>query len=130
MRRYFIPMAFNLESIHQLNRFQAMNPKATFDEKHNAVMYGGMIQWMSIFEILWPPFDQIDFYMVDVSDIVCNDPDEELLPDVFYEQIRDVLKFLWTIQLTDLYPNGDWKIETFDSAEKLIRVKIKKRSLV
>ncbi len=127
MSKYLIQKLLNLSDIPEFQRLQANNPKNDIDEVQTAIMYGRAIHWISIYEILWPPFENTDYYGVEVAYIVHNDPDRDSLPDAFYQQISEILKTLWTIQLTDLYPNGDWIVEICDDPEMTVQATINKR---
>jgi hypothetical protein len=113
--------------VPEFQRLQANNPQNIIDENQTAIMYGRAVHWMSFLQILWPPFAKEDFYMVEVNYIVSNDPDRHLLPKTFYEQIAEFLKTFWTIQLDDLYPNGDWKVEIYNRGEIIVQAEIKRR---
>lgn len=126
MSKYNIPRLLSLKDIPEFQRLQANNPQNIIDEHQTAIMYGRAIHWISFLQILWPPFEEIDFYMVEVSHIVYNDPDRKLLPETFYQQIAEFLKTFWTIQLEDLYPDGDWNVKIYDS-EMLVQAEIKRR---
>jgi hypothetical protein len=127
MSRYIIPRICKLQDIPEFQRFQANNIGHIIDEHQTAVMYGRAIHWISFFQILWPPFDKVDFYMEEVRTIVHNDPDRDVLPIAFYRQITEILKTFWTLQLTDLYPDGDWTVEVIDDSEMTIQATIRKR---
>ena len=128
MSKYIIPRFFQLEDVPEFQRFQANNPHSIINGQQTAVAYGRAIHWMAFYQVLWPPFDQEDFYYVEVDYIVCNDPDWQVLPHTFYQQIALILKTFWTIQLTDLYPAGDWDVEITDQAgEIFVEANIRKR---
>lgn len=128
MPKHIVPQLFKLEDVPEFQRLQKNNPQNVIDEQQAAIMYGRAIHWLSIFRILWPAFDQEDFYFVEVKYIVYNDPDVKLLPDAFYQQIALILKTFWTIQLTDLYPEGDWDVEiTGRAGEIIVQANIRKR---
>jgi hypothetical protein len=127
MPKYSIPDLYNLKDVPEFQRLQANNPQNFIDARQVAVMYGRVIHWISFFQILWPPFEKEDFYMVEVSYLVWNDPDRDLLPEAFYQQIAEILKTFWTMQLTDLYPNGDWDVNIYNRGEIIVQAEIKKR---
>ena len=132
MRKYIIPQMFKLEDVPEFQRFQENNPKDVIDEQQAAITFGRAIHWLSIYQILWPPFEKVDCYFVEVGYIVINDPDEKLklLPNTFYQQIAVMLKTFWTIQLSDLYPEGDWDvvIHNYDGEEILVQADIRARN--
>ena len=129
MSKYIIPQIFKLKDVPEFQRLQENNPQNVVDEQQTAIMYGRAVHWLSFFEILWPPFETEDFYMVEVKYIVYNDPDLHLLPHTFYQQIAAILKTFWTIQLTDLYPQGDWNVEIINPCgETIVQANIKKRN--
>lgn len=117
MAKYIIPKICTLKDIPEFKRLQECNPKEEITSVH--IIYCRAIHWMSIFKIIWPPFDKIDSYTVDVRRIVMNDPDYNDLPNIFFEQILIILKSFWTIQLSDLNPDGDWKIVVKNNDEEL-----------
>jgi hypothetical protein len=106
-----------LKDIPEFKRLQSCNPKEEITSVH--IIYCRAIHWLSIFKIIWPPFEKIDSYAVDVRHIVWNDPDYNDLPNTFFEQILIILKSFWTIQLSDLYPDGNWKIVVKSNEEEL-----------
>ncbi len=115
MAKYNIPQLIELMDIPEFQKLQASVPHRILDETDIVTMcFRGAIHWISIYQIFWPPFEEKDFYFVDVSSLVQSDPDREQLPEKFYEQLAVILKTFWTIQLEDLYPEGDWQVEIFD----------------
>lgn len=126
MSKYVIPHLFQLQDIPEFQRFQAANPDNCLDAYQTALMYGRAIHWMSILEILWPDFATFEdnVYTIEVAYIVCNDPDDDTLPDEFYQQIAMTIATFWRIQLDDLYPNGDWKVEIWPDDEITIQAVI------
>lgn len=129
MENIHYPHMFSLKDIPEFQRFVQNNPGKKIDEQDTAITYGLAINWMSILDILWPPFDKIDFYMVEVKYLVYNDPDNKDLPDAFFQHIQDVLRFFWTSQLQELYPDGGYIIESDHNCEYLIQVTIKKNQI-
>ena len=99
-----------------------------YEKSHSAARaFCRVIHWLSIFQLLWPPFDQEDFYLVEVKNLIHNDQDREIIPEAFYQQIALIIKTFWTIQLTDLYPDGDWNVEIVTEGDLLVQAEIKKR---
>ncbi len=129
MPKYIIPRIFTLEEVPELIRFQKYHhlPQDSQDEESMARAFCRVIHWLSIFQILWPSFDQEDFYLVEVKNLIHNDQDREIIPEAFYQQIALILKTFWTIQLTDLYPDGDWDVEIVTEGDLLVQAEIKKR---
>lgn len=107
---YRLPNLYTLYDLPEFQEFQGLNPQHTIDGKQTAVMFGKAIHWLSFLEVLWPPFEKEDYYRVWVSYLVVNDPREKELPPAFYQQIALTLQLFWTIQLENLYPNGDWEV--------------------
>lgn len=127
MPDYIIPRLFSLKDVPEFQRFSENNPQNIIDAMQTAIMYGRAAHWMFIIEVLWPPFDKIDSDEHNVSFTVQKDPDNDpFLDDAYYEQIRTILKTFWTIQLTDLFPEGDWEIKP-GASEILIQTIIHQR---
>jgi len=84
------------------------------------VGYGRAVHWLAVCDVLWPNFQQGDYYAVEVAYIAVNDPDEALLPDAFYQQLASILATFWRIQLEDLYPEGNWKVVIHDDPEMTV----------
>ena len=128
--KYIIPRIFTLEEVPEFMRFQKhyhLSDGGSQDEQSAARAFCRVIHWLSIFQLLWPPFDQEDFYLVEVKNLIHNDQDREIIPEAFYQQIALILKTFWTIQLTDLYPDGDWNVEIVTEGDLLVQAEIRKR---
>jgi hypothetical protein len=116
MSKINLPRVIQLEDIPEFQRFQASDPQGVQrDASQAAKRYLQAIHWIAFFEILWPPFEKIDYFEQDISYFAVNDPDWESLPSAFFQQIALMLKTFWTIQLADLYPYGDWTVEIDNS---------------
>lgn len=118
---------FKIEMLPDFIRMQKDNPKKALGEQQVAIMYGRAIHWLSILEILSPPFEEVDSYFVEVSYLVINDPDEKDLPVEFFRQLAQMVSFFWTLQLQNLYPNGEWVVEIFEEQDMLVQADIYKR---
>ena len=127
MPKYIIPQIFTLEDVPEFNRLQENNPQKVIDAQQAAILCVRAIHWLSIFQLLWPPFDQEDFYLVEVKNLIHNDQDREIIPEAFYQQIALIIKTFWTIQLTDLYPDGDWDVKMITEGDLLVQAEIRKR---
>jgi hypothetical protein len=129
MPKYIIPKLYQLNELPEFKRFQQANPGKYLSEGNAAMMFGRAIHWLSIYEILWPDFENKNHYSIEVGYIVCNDPDTKTpgLPIEFYRQIAEILAMFWRIQLEDLYPNGDWSVEIQDDDEMTVEAMIKQR---
>ena len=127
MSKYHIPRLFKLEDVPEYRRFQDANPGKDIHELNSIIMFGRAIHWLAIVNILWPRFEILDYYSVEVKYIVYNDPDSSHLPIEFYEQIRLILDTFWKIQLEDLYPNGKWEVKLHNDPEMTIDATIYER---
>ena len=128
MAKYKIPKIFTLRDVPEFKDFQAANPQNYIEEKQTIIMYGRAVHWMSILSILWPDFEHEDYYILELSTIVFNDPYKPELPVDFYKQLAHYITTFWRIQLEDLYPNGDWGVEMLDDPEMTIQVSIRRRN--
>lgn len=104
------PNLYTLYDLPEFQEFQALNPQNKIDGMATAIMYGKAMHWLAFLEVLWPPFEKLDYYRAWVDYIVWNDPRRDDLPRAFYQQIALTLKMFWTIQLENLYPNGEWEV--------------------
>lgn len=109
-RKLFFSKKYSLSELPEFQEFQMANPQNEIDEMDAAIMYGRAIHWLSFLEILWPPFETKDSYRVWINYIVWNDPRRNDLPKAFYQQMALTLKMFWTIQLEDMYPDGNWAV--------------------
>jgi hypothetical protein len=125
--KYKMSHAFKLEALPEYSRFQKANPNSQLDAKQTIMMFGRAIHWLSIFEIIWPNFEEKDYFSVEVAYLVYNDPDDKNFPDTLYDQIARVISTFWTIQLDDLYPNGDWIVSVGQDPEITVSASIRKR---
>ncbi len=117
MSKYHIPRKFTLRDIPLYKEFQEDNPDSDIDEKACALNFGEAIHWMSILQILWPDFEQIDYYSFEVAYVIVNDPDEQKIPKEWHHQIAETIVMFWRIQLEDLYPDGNWEAWVEDDPE-------------
>jgi hypothetical protein len=129
MATYNIPDLITFEQLPEFLELQKMNPSRKIEALPTAVNYGRAIHWLSFFKVLWPDFSKIDEYRVEVGYLVINDPGESLLPVEFYDQMVLIIETFWEIQLSDLYPNGDWKVTVWDDPERSVTVRIKNRNI-
>ncbi len=129
MAKYTIPKLYQLKQLPEFIRFQQANSGKDLDEIDAAVKYGEAIHWLSLYEMLWPDFENVDYYQFEVMYIICNDPDfnQNNLPIEFYKQIAEILAMFWRIKLEDLYPNGEWSVEIRDDDEMTVEAIIKHR---
>lgn len=127
MSKILIPKYYQLTELPEFKRFQSANPGKELDQLQTAIMFGRAIHWLSFFDILWPNFEKINYYSVEVAYIVANDPDNQYLPKEFYNQIAGMLSMFWKIQLEDLYPNGDWNVEIHNDPEITVDAHIRNR---
>ena len=127
MPKHIIPRIFTLDEVPEYKRLQRNNPQKVIDAQQAAILCVRAIHWLSIFQILWPPFDQEDFYLVEVKNLIHNDQDREIIPEAFYQQIALIIKTFWTIQLTDLYPDGGWDVKMITEGDLLVQAEIRKR---
>jgi hypothetical protein len=118
---------FTLADVPEFQRFQAANPQNKIDSIQAAIMFGRAIHWLSFLDIIVPDFKKEDFARVEIAYIVHNDPDKEKLPPAFYKEMAHALSTLWELQLSNLYPNGDWKVEIRDDPEITVEAHVRKR---
>lgn len=120
---------FNLSDIPQFQRFQQANPQnPNLDALSAILMYGRAIHWVSIFDIIWPDFEKLDHYQMDVGYIIqTDDAEEDSLPESFYQYIAQMITMFWELQLQQKYPNGDWTIDIDDEPEMTIAFRIRSR---
>jgi hypothetical protein len=119
---------FTLADVPEFQRFQAANPQNKIDALQTAIMYGRAIHWLSFLDIVYPNFKKEDFISIEVAYIVHNDPDSENLPASFYKEIAHAISALWELQLSTLYPNGDWKVEIWDDPEITVQAEVRRRN--
>lgn len=118
----------NLRDIPLFQRFEQANPEnPNIDAKQAIVMFGEAIHWASIFDLIWPDFEKLNYYGVDVGYIVINDPDEPYLPKSFYIYVAQMIAMFWELQLQQKYPAGDWKVSIDDEPEMTVRLVIRSR---
>ncbi|MBI5297175.1 MAG: hypothetical protein HY869_16990 [Chloroflexi bacterium] len=118
---------FTLADVPEFQRFQVANPQNEIDSLQTAIMYGRAIHWLSFLDIVCPDFKKEDFASVEVAYIVYNDPDREKLPPAFYKEIAHALSAFWELQLSNLYPNGDWVVEICDDPEITVQAHVRSR---
>lgn len=111
------PNLYELKSLPEFQRFQEANPDNKIDEIQTAIMFGRAIHWLAIIDILWPDFNILSYYSVEVKYLVYNDPDRALIPRAFYDQLAQVISEFWKIQLEDLFPKGDWSVNIRNDPE-------------
>lgn len=63
----------------------------------------------------------------EVKNLIHNDQDWEIIPEALYQQIALILKTFCTIQLTDLYPEGDWDVKMVTEDGLLVQAEIRKQ---
>ena len=124
---YHLSREFQLKDVPEFQRLQAGNPTQVIDELQSAIMYGRAIHWISFLDIIWPDFEKVDYFSVEVAYIVYNDPDRENIPPEFYKKIANDLAMFWKIQLTNLYPAGNWNVDIRDDPEITVEAYIKSR---
>jgi hypothetical protein len=129
MKKLKTPRLFTLDMLPEFIRTQELSPNDQLDEVRVAIMYGRAIHWLSFLDILSPPFEKLDCYFIEVNYIVYNDPDRKDLPVEFYRQVADMLSMFWTLQLSNLYPNGKWKVEVFENEHMLVQADIYDRGV-
>ena len=127
MSNLVMPESCKLEDLPEFQRFQSSNPGKRLDEVQTAIMFSRAIHWISIYEILWPNFESVSYYSVEVKTIVFNDPDRQNLPPGFYKQVAEILSMFWRMKLESLYPNGDWEVNIHRDPEITVDALIRKR---
>lgn len=123
-----IPRKYELSLLPEFKQFQQLNPNHEIDSLQSIIAFGRAIHWLSIIDVLWPKFEEMDYYAVEVRYIVHNDPDKSSYPVEFYDQIASTLAFFWKIQLENLLPSGDWEVIIRDDPEITVDAYIKKRN--
>jgi hypothetical protein len=119
---------FNIQDIPEFQRFKEANPQnPNIDSLQAVLMYGRAIHWISFFDVIWPDFELLDHYAVEVAYIVANDPDRNSLSPAFYLYIAQMIAMLWELQLGQKYPSGDWSVAIDDDPEITVWVKIHSR---
>jgi hypothetical protein len=119
---------FALQDIPKFQRFQQANPQNPgIDAKQAILMYGRAIHWISILDILWPNFEKMDHYSVEVAYIVVNDPEEKELPPNFFRYIAQMIAMFWELQLAQKYPSGNWSVDIDDDPEITVWAEIRSR---
>jgi len=119
---------FALQDIPEFQRFKNANPQnSNIDSLQAILMYGRAIHWISILDIIWPDFEIMDYYIVEVAYIVINDPDEKDLPPNFFQDIAQMIAMFWKLQLENKYPSGNWSVDIDDDHELSVRAEIHSR---
>lgn len=120
---------YSIEDVPEFQRLRMANPQnPSLDALQAILMYGRAIHWMAILEILWPDFDKLDNYRIEVAYITANDPDDKKLAPSFYQHIANMIAMLWEIQLMQKYPTGDWSVSIDDDPEITLEVDIRSRN--
>jgi hypothetical protein len=117
MVKHMIPKLYKLESLPEFQRFQEANPDNKIDEIQTAIMFGRAIHWLAIIDILWPDYNILNYYSVEVKYLAYNDPDRGLIPSEFYDHLAHVIYEFWKIQLEDLFPEGNWSVNIRNDPE-------------
>ena len=128
MAQFEVPELFGFQELPEYREFQNLNPGSSIDAVSAATNFGRAIHWLSFFKVLWPDFKTHDTFRVEVGYLVINDPRESELPEVFYEQLCKILETFWRMQLSDLYPNGDWQVRIWDDPEHTVTARIFNRN--
>jgi len=119
---------FDINDVPEFRRFKAANPQnPSLDSWQTVFMYVQAIHWISILDMLWPDFDEKEYYSVEVAYLTINDPDDQDLPPSFYQYIAQMIAMFWEIRLEQLYPNGSWSVEIDDDVEITVSAEIKSR---
>ncbi len=121
------PPLFKLKDLQEFKDFEKENFGKDLDEIQTIIMFGRAIHWLSILEILWPNFEQNDYYSVEVKNIIYNDPQKQLLPNEFYIQIAEMLYIFWMTKLERLYPEGKWEVKIHNDPEMTVDATIIQR---
>lgn len=120
---------FGIEDVPEFQRLRMANPQnPSLGALQAILMYGRAIHWMAILEILWPDFDKLDNYRIEIAYIIVNDPDDKKLAPSFYRYIANMIAMFWEIQLTQRYPTGDWSVSIDDDPEMTLWVEIHSRN--
>ena len=118
------PNFFTLNDVPEYKRFMAANPKRVITPDQVATMYSTSIDWYAIFGIIWPDFKSIKYLSIEVKVLFINDPDKQGFPHEFYTQIANMIAMFWRIQLSDLFPDGLWKVNIWDDPEITVDAEI------
>jgi hypothetical protein len=119
---------FNIQTILEFKRFQDANlQNPNIDSRQAILMYGRAIHWVGILDVIWPDFDQLDHYSVEVAYIVPNDPDKTSLSPAFYQYIAQRIAMFWKLQLQQSYPAGNWSVAIDDDPEITVWAEIHSR---
>jgi len=90
-------------------------------------MYGRAIHWVSIFDVIWPDFEKLNYYTVEVAYIVVNDPDDKDLPSDFRQYIAQMIAMFWEMQLKQNYPAGNLSVTIGNDPEISVNAEIHSR---
>jgi hypothetical protein len=112
----------------EFKRFQQANPQKDLDFGDAIAMFGRAIHWISIFDLIWPDFEKLNDYYLEVAYVVINDPDDESLPPSFYQYIAQMIAMFWKIQLEQKYPHGSWSVKIDDDIEITVHFNIESRT--
>ncbi len=119
---------FDIQNIPEFQEFRKANPQnPRINSKQAIAMFGRAIHWISILDVIWPDFEKLDYFTVEVAYIVVNDPDEKDLPPTFFQYIAQMIAMFWRLQLEQIYPNGNWSVDIDDEPEMSVRVEIRSR---
>jgi len=117
MKKYRLPNYFQITDLPEYQRLLAANPGEKLKANQVAAMYSKAIDWFAIIGTIWPDFEKIDYYSIEVGYILGSDPEGETYPEELFKQIAETIAMFWKIQLEDLYPNGDWSVKVWDDPE-------------
>lgn len=124
---YKMPKAYSLQDLPEFQRFQAANPGKDLNGLKSLAMFGQAIHWLSFFDVIWPDFEHKDYFRVEVAYCVANDPDRDKYPVAMYAQIAGTIAMFWRVQLSDLYPEGNWVVNVRDDPEMTVEATIVER---
>ena len=115
----------SIQDIPEFIRFKSYNPQnPNIDSRQALVMYGRAIHWIAMLDMLWPDFEKLDYYRIEIAYIVINDPDHDSLPNGFYQYVARMTAMFWQLQLEKTYPKGKWEISIDDDPEMTLEVQI------
>ena len=126
MPNYRLPSIYKMSDLPSYQRLLAANPGEKIGAHEVVPMYSKAIDWFAIIGTIWPDFTSTDYHRIEVGYILGSDPEEDKYPEELYRQIAETIAMFWKIQLADLYPNGDWRVEIWDDPEVTIEAEIRK----
>jgi hypothetical protein len=107
---YDIPSLFSLTGLPEYKDFISANDRTYMNPAGIIMGFGRAIHWLSIFEVIWPDFENEDFMYLEIAYLFANDPYEEVYQESLYHHTANMIAMFWLMQLEKKYPEGIWYV--------------------